>query len=256
MTNEEYVRGVLQTEAPVTDEVRARFADADFIYGLKFVMENFIEKSSLLDKYKKHFFYGKTHPDVRLAGLTPATWMDRESMQTDLTIRLMHSIIGICTEAGEMLNALHSHLYEGKPLDLVNIKEEFGDSFWYHGIGADVLQSSFEEFQRMNADKLLRRRYKSGKFTEKEATQRNLDEERRALEAQAQSQTIPVAEGKGDWNAILVNGDSVKIHYIANGFIYGYHNGNATTWGIDGVHIAPAPRAEWNLDPSSIVKAI
>jgi hypothetical protein len=44
--------------------------------------------------------------------------------------RVLHGIIGICTEAGELLKALHFE--EGR--DKINIKEELGDVTWYIAI--------------------------------------------------------------------------------------------------------------------------
>lgn len=45
----------------------------------------------------------------------------------NVSVNMLHAIIGICTEASELLVAM------GRS-DLVNVKEELGDMFWYIGL--------------------------------------------------------------------------------------------------------------------------
>lgn len=99
---------------------------------------------------------------------------------TEENIRLLHSCIGLCTEAGEALDALKKHLYYGKKLDKVNLKEEMGDLFWYLAIMADSLDIEFEEIMIKNINK-LKARY-GEKFSEDKAINRDLDTEREILE--------------------------------------------------------------------------
>lgn len=96
------------------------------------------------------------------------------------TIRLLHGAMGLCTESAELLDMLKKHIFYGKPLDLVNAKEEVGDNQWYAGIIIDVLQTTFDEILTVNIEK-LRARYPE-KFTEKDAIERDLDTERAILE--------------------------------------------------------------------------
>ena len=49
------------------------------------------------------------------------------------TIRLLHAAMGMVTEAAELLDMLKKHIFYGKILDLINAKEEIGDSQWYSG---------------------------------------------------------------------------------------------------------------------------
>lgn len=99
---------------------------------------------------------------------------------TKENIRLLHACIGLCTEAGEALDALKKHLYYGKELDKVNLKEEMGDLFWYMAIMADTLDIEFEEIMTKNINK-LKARY-GDKFSEDKAINRDLDTEREILE--------------------------------------------------------------------------
>ena len=58
--------------------------------------------------------------------------------------RVAHALRGIVTEVGELVDAYKKHLYYGKELDVVNIKEEIGDCFWYIALATDALQIPVE----------------------------------------------------------------------------------------------------------------
>lgn len=99
-------------------------------------------------------------------------------------MELLHAAIGISTEAGEILDAFKKHLIYGADLDLVNIGEEISDVTWYLAIMTRYLQKtndvSFEDLLDVNINK-LKARYPD-KFTEEDALNRNLDDERDILE--------------------------------------------------------------------------
>ena len=95
-------------------------------------------------------------------------------------IRLLHSAMGVSTEAGELLDALKKHIYYGKKLDETNLQEELGDLFWYLAIMADELDVDFESLMHKNIEK-LRARY-GEKFTSQKAIHRDLELERQTLE--------------------------------------------------------------------------
>jgi NTP pyrophosphatase (non-canonical NTP hydrolase) len=86
--------------------------------------------------------------------------------------RLLHGAIGLCTETGELQDALKKHIMYGKELDLLNMKEELGDVLWYVSLLINELDSSFEEIMEMNIKK-LQKRYPQG-FTPEAALKRNL----------------------------------------------------------------------------------
>jgi NTP pyrophosphatase (non-canonical NTP hydrolase) len=95
-------------------------------------------------------------------------------------IRLLHAAMGFQTEAAEFTDMLKKHIFYGKSLDEVNLKEELFDMTWYMAIALDELGYTFEEGFQTNIDK-LKARYPE-KFTEDKANNRDLDTEREILE--------------------------------------------------------------------------
>ena len=98
---------------------------------------------------------------------------------SDRKIRMLHSAMGLCTEAGEVMDQLKKHIFYGKDLDEKNLFEEIGDLFWYCAVMADTLGVSFERIQRANFDK-LKARY-GEKFSKDRALNRDLEKEDNAL---------------------------------------------------------------------------
>lgn len=101
-------------------------------------------------------------------------------LQSKGTVRLLHAMIGLNTEQGEIQDMMKKHIFYGKEIDTVNFKEELGDLMWYIAIACDELGVSLEKIMQTNVDK-LRARY-GEKFTENAALTRNLDKEREILE--------------------------------------------------------------------------
>lgn len=102
-----------------------------------------------------------------------------------LNPRLFHGILGISTEAGELLDVLVKNLESNTPIDSVNVSEEcHGDIGWYTAIITDALDLDWEAGLEKNIAK-LKARYPN-KFTVEDATNRDLDKERAILEGTAQ----------------------------------------------------------------------
>jgi NTP pyrophosphatase (non-canonical NTP hydrolase) len=111
---------------------------------------------------------------------TYLTESERTMVQKGHDMNLLHGAIGICTEAGELLDAFKKKLYYGKELDVTNVKEEIGDMMWYVAILMRELNLDFDELLQINIDK-LRARYPE-KFSEANALNRDLKKERDILE--------------------------------------------------------------------------
>lgn len=128
--------------------------------------------------------------------LVTASGLNIEAIQNRIsdpaTLDLLHAVIGMATEAGELLDMLKKHIWYGKPLDLVNVEEEMGDSNWYQSLGIHAMRlkqyyTTWEQIQKKNIAK-LKVRY-GDKFTEKAAQERDLKAERKILESKAKDAT-------------------------------------------------------------------
>jgi NTP pyrophosphatase (non-canonical NTP hydrolase) len=92
---------------------------------------------------------------------------------------LVHGAIGVITEGGELLDAIKKHVYYGKPLDVVNLREEIGDVMWYLALLCRATNTDLSAVASTNIDK-LRARFPD-KFDPSKALNRNLDAEREIL---------------------------------------------------------------------------
>lgn len=106
-----------------------------------------------------------------------------EQLKSPQTIRLLHAVMGLETEVGELMDALKKHIFYGKPLDVVNVVEECGDLTWYLALLLDELGYSYETVWERNIAK-LKARY-GEKFSKEGALHRNLEKERGVLEDKA-----------------------------------------------------------------------
>lgn len=121
---------------------------------------------------------------IKLTGVTDHTEEQAETMGDRMTnpanARLLHYALGLCTEVGELQDAIKKFVAYGKPVDRTNIKEELGDILWYHARLLDLFGFTYEEVMEVNINK-LKARYGT-KFTEHAALNRDLDKEREVLE--------------------------------------------------------------------------
>lgn len=84
---------------------------------------------------------------------------------------LLHMVIGISGESGELLDAIKKHVIYGKPLDRGNALEEMGDiEFYMEGI-RQILGFTREEIIQHNINKLSKR-YAGLKYSNEKAIER------------------------------------------------------------------------------------
>ena len=148
-----------------------------------------IAGGSILDQIKKNAFYGR---DFNRESLIAAFGFIVQSMDdlkdaiqngpvpepTTYSPRVFHSIVGIATEAVELLEGMNDENF-----DTVNFLEELGDLNWYEAIGIDAVGGTFEQVLTANIEKLSKSdkaRYKDG-FSADDANNRDLDAERTVL---------------------------------------------------------------------------
>lgn len=75
--------------------------------------------------------------------------------------KLLNGCMGLNGEAGECIDLLKKHLFQGHELDREKLIEELGDVLWYCAELAAGLGVGLEEVAQRNVDK-LRRRYPDG----------------------------------------------------------------------------------------------
>ena len=78
-----------------------------------------------------------------------------------MVCRLLQGLMGLNGEAGEAIDILKKHLFQGHDLDREHLAKELGDVAWYLAVSADALGYSLEQILQMNVDK-LRARYPGG----------------------------------------------------------------------------------------------
>lgn len=84
---------------------------------------------------------------------------------------LWHHATGVCTEAGELLDAIKKHVIYGKDIDLTNVVEELGDlEFYLAGIRLN-LGITRRKTLHYNMDKLAVR-YKNYQYSDEQAQAR------------------------------------------------------------------------------------
>lgn len=148
-----------------------------------------IDALTQLDKVKKTLFYGRDNniaPDTGqrdcsgfLSDLVASNTAIEGGFTPADAANYIHGIIGLATEAGELLENMKDAL-NGHAIDRVNVKEEVGDGKWYMAILAQVGQFGWGDDEQVNIAK-LRARFPD-KFTEADAINRDLDAERAILE--------------------------------------------------------------------------
>ena len=100
----------------------------------------------------------------------------------------IHGIIGVCTEAGELAEALIKYIETGEAPDITNIREEIGDELWYLSRLVKYTNTTFDAEMRRNIAK-LRQRHGDGGFNAESDVNRDLTAERKVLEDESDKGT-------------------------------------------------------------------
>lgn len=90
------------------------------------------------------------------------------TVNNDLTAiqQLENGLMGLNGEAGEALDILKKHLFQGHELDTAHIAKELGDVAWYLAVSAYAIGYDLETIIATNIAK-LEARYPEGFDTEK-----------------------------------------------------------------------------------------
>ncbi len=74
---------------------------------------------------------------------------------------LTNGVMGLCGEAGEVIDLVKKHLFHGHVLDREKLIDELGDVAWYLAECATALEIPLEEILERNIEK-LKARYPAG----------------------------------------------------------------------------------------------
>jgi len=162
MSYSEFVRSRFKSGEKIAEEMTAHK-----LALLKHCIENMIAESSRLDVVKKHAIYNK-HADLFVGTIELAIVKDVEI--TPEQCELLHAAIGIAGEAGELLDAVRKHVFDGEPLDRENVIEELGDIDFYLTAARLAAKTDLGEVLTYNQAKLTKR-YESG-YSDKAARER------------------------------------------------------------------------------------
>ena len=179
---------------------------------LDFMFQAVIAAGQWADRVKRALFYGK-EPE-RASKYTVGTSVTHRPELADL----VHAVIGCVTESAELVEHLLQVMRGAKPLDVINVGEEFGDLEWYIALGLRYIGSNHAKVWHDNIDK-LRARFPA-KFTEAAALNRDLGAERAVLEANAEippaspNTGLPSIEPGTNW--VHRNGTVYEVVLLAN----------------------------------------
>lgn len=85
-------------------------------------------------------------------------------------VRLLHSVVGLSGEVGEIASVVEKSVWYGRPLDVKALREEAGDVLWYFALLCNAMSWRMEELMKENIEKLVKR-YPE-KYTDKDCERR------------------------------------------------------------------------------------
>lgn len=161
-------------------------AKRTIFYGKEFDAEKVREHAENLAGYAKLVYELSDHLAVKGdKGNYDALPIEADGIDPkNVNLRLLHSAVGIFTEAGEAIELVRDQL-EGKPFDTVGWGEEIGgDVSWYQALGHDAAGTD-EDVEREKNIRKLELRNKGQKFNADATVNRDTDAERAILEGRA-----------------------------------------------------------------------
>lgn len=74
---------------------------------------------------------------------------------------LQNAVMGLAGEAGECVDLLKKHLFQGHELNEDKLLDEVGDVLWYAALAAEALHVTLDDIMARNVEK-LEERYPNG----------------------------------------------------------------------------------------------
>lgn len=115
-------------------------------------LEAFAYEGENLDVVKKALFYGKK-PTENFRFFDYGYDDEPRSVEQDI----LHGILGVGTEAAEMVEMLREHMDGGAQIDRTKLISEMGDTLWYTAMLCRALNVTMEDVMAFNIEKLRKR---------------------------------------------------------------------------------------------------
>ena len=117
-------------------------------------------------KYAEHLrealrYDGLPLDDYQRAAMRTASGMDYSGFDDPDKGLLLNGVMGLNGEAGECVDIVKKHLFQGHDFDEDHFAEELGDVLWYVAVAAQSIGYSLSSIARKNIDK-LKARYPEG----------------------------------------------------------------------------------------------
>lgn len=150
-------------------------------------LQDMLAAGAVADYLKASVFYNKEKdPDATYKELVDGIQEDAPLTISDKTVSILHGLMGISSETGELASAVLKGWSNAHNYDEINIKEEIGDILVYAALIANQFDFTLEDAMEANIAKRARR-FPNG-FTEFDAVNRDHEAERLILEASGQVQ--------------------------------------------------------------------
>lgn len=135
---------------------------------------------------------------------------------------MIHAILGISGECGELLDAVKKHVIYGKPLDLENMREEMGDLHFYLAHLHTITGITEDDAKAANMAKLAKR-YPGYEYTDEKAKERADKSDDGWIEWKGESDECPVIpDTRGEWKVrgrpnMIMTGILSELSWIHQG---------------------------------------
>ena len=81
----------------------------------------------------------------------------RTASSLDKDALVLNGVMGLNGEAGECIDIVKKHLFQGHELDTDKLLDELSDVLWYAAILAEGIGTTLDDVMQHNVDKLMRR---------------------------------------------------------------------------------------------------
>lgn len=180
-----YQEEALSTESPITPDTEKMLVRVWEVVG-----EHLVEMATTgqqMDRVKRTVYYGKIDGEL-IDELMPSHPTGEKRERIVQMARVMHAVIGLITEIGEICEDVTKYIEEGSELNTANLKIENGDLLWYINLFLSCLRSNIVLTAGENILK-LKTRYPN-KFTQYDAINRDHAKEQAALTGSAADPAI------------------------------------------------------------------